>query len=590
MKIDEYINSCQFVLNKAVLEIYPSVQLVDSFNNNNGFFSDFDIQSISETDFEKIELKMKEIIAQASNFLSIKLNQSEALDWFKAINQPYRVKQLENLFQDNKQNFIELCKIDNFQDLSKGKYLKNVSDLKYFKIMSVSGVYLDNDIKKKQVQRIHVNVFKDKQAMVDYFQALDQAQLRDHRRLGVSLDLFVFSDLVGIGLPLFTPRGTILREELSNFSNELRLKHGFQKVFIPHLTKKDLYEKSGHWSKFGDELFLVNSQETSDQLILKPMNCPHHTRIYASQPRSYKDLPIRYLETTTVYRDEKTGELGGLNRVRSITQDDSHVFCATDQIEDEISFLLESAQRFYQTVGMSLRVRLSYRDNSNGYLGSQEIWQTSQLQLKNAVEKIDLEYFEQEGEAAFYGPKIDFMATDALNREHQVATVQLDFVQPERFNLNYIDQNNDKKTPIMIHCALMGSIERFLAVYIEHTNGNFPVWNAPEQLRIITVNQDEKILKYVNQIIEMCQMGNIRFFLDNQSESVSKKIKQAELLKIPYVLVIGEKEFHEKVVLPRIRRDLRNNSNNLEPLQIDNFFATIQTEIKNRSSKTSLDL
>ncbi len=456
--------------------------------------------------------------------------------------------------------------------------------------MSVSGVYLDNDIKKKQVQRIHVNVFKDKQAMVDYFQALDQAQLRDHRRLGVSLDLFVFSDLVGIGLPLFTPRGTILREELSNFSNELRLKHGFQKVFIPHLTKKDLYEKSGHWSKFGDELFLVNSQETSDQLILKPMNCPHHTRIYASQPRSYKDLPIRYLETTTVYRDEKTGELGGLNRVRSITQDDSHVFCATDQIEDEISFLLESAQRFYQTVGMSLRVRLSYRDNSNGYLGSQEIWQTSQLQLKNAVEKIDLEYFEQEGEAAFYGPKIDFMATDALNREHQVATVQLDFVQPERFNLNYIDQNNDKKTPIMIHCALMGSIERFLAVYIEHTNGNFPVWNAPEQLRIITVNQDEKILKYVNQIIEMCHMGNIRFFLDNQSESVSKKIKQAELLKIPYVLVIGEKEFHEKVVLPRIRRDLRNNSNNLEPLQIDNFFATMQTEIKNRSSKTSLDL
>ncbi len=590
MKIEEYINSCQFILNKTILEIYPSAQLVDSFNNDNGFFSDFDIQSISETDFEKIELKMKEIIAQTTNFLLVKLNQSEAIDWFKMINQPYRVKQLENLFQDNKQNFVELSKIDSFQDLSKGKYLKNVSDLKYFKIMSVSGVYLDNDIKKKQVQRINVNVFKDKQAMIDYFQALDQAQLRDHRRLGVSLDLFVFSDLVGIGLPLFTPKGTILREELSNFSNELRLKHGFQKVFIPHLTKKDLYEKSGHWSKFGGELFLVNSQETSDQLILKPMNCPHHTRIYASQPRSYKDLPVRYLETTTVYRDEKTGELGGLNRVRSITQDDSHVFCASDQIEDEISFLLESAQRFYQTVGMNLRVRLSYRDNSNGYLGSEEIWQTSQLQLKNAVEKIDLEYFEQEGEAAFYGPKIDFMATDALNREHQVATVQLDFVQPERFDLNYIDQNNNKKTPIMIHCALMGSIERFLAVYIEHTNGNFPVWNAPEQLRIISVNQDEKILKYINQIIEICHMGNIRFFLDNQSESVSKKIKQAELLKVPYVLVIGEKELNEKVVLPRIRRDLRNNSNDLEPLQIDNFFATLQAEIKNRSSKTSLDL
>ena len=588
MKIDEYINSCQLILSKVVLEIYPKAQLVNSFKDDSGFFIDFDVQSISETDFEKIETKMLETINQKISFSLINLNQIQALDWFKQINQSYRIDQLKNYF--NNQDFIEFCKIDNFQDLSRGKYLNTTADLKYFKIKSVSGVYLDNDVNKKQIQRIQVKVFKDSQTMANYFQILEQAKLRDHRRLGVNLDLFVFSDLVGAGLPLFTPRGTILREEFSSFSNELRLKHGFQKVFIPHLTKKDLYEKSGHWSKFGDELFLVTSQETSDKLVLKPMNCPHHTRIYASQSRSYKELPIRYLETTTVYRDEKTGELGGLNRVRSITQDDSHIFCMADQIEEEISFLLNSAQIFYKTVEMGLRVRLSYRDNSNGYLGSQEIWQTSQLQLKKAVEKIGLDYFEQEGEAAFYGPKIDFMATDALNREHQVATIQLDFVQPERFDLNYIDQNDNKKTPIMIHCALMGSIERFLAVYIEHTNGNFPIWNAPEQLRIISVNQSEKILNYIDQIIEICQTMNIRFFLDNQSESVSKKIKQAELLKIPYVLVIGEKELEDNVILPRIRKDLRNNLNNIEPLKINNFCQILQTEIQKRSNKTLLDL
>ncbi len=589
MKIDEYINSCQLILSKVVLEIYPKAQLVNSFKDDSGFFIDFDVQSISETDFEKIEIKMLETINQKISFSLINLNQIQALDWFKQINQSYRIDQLKNYFNNN-QDIIKFCKIDNFQDLSRGKYLNNTADLKYFKIKSVSGVYLDNDVNKKQIQRIQVKVFKDSQTMANYFQILEQAKLRDHRRLGVNLDLFVFSDLVGAGLPLFTPRGTILREEFSSFSNELRLKHGFQKVFIPHLTKKDLYEKSGHWSKFGDELFLVTSQETSDKLVLKPMNCPHHTRIYASQSRSYKELPIRYLETTTVYRDEKTGELGGLNRVRSITQDDSHIFCMADQIEEEISFLLNSAQIFYKTVEMGLRVRLSYRDNSNGYLGSQEIWQTSQLQLKKAVEKIGLDYFEQEGEAAFYGPKIDFMATDALNREHQVATIQLDFVQPERFDLNYIDQNDNKKTPIMIHCALMGSIERFLAVYIEHTNGNFPIWNAPEQLRIISVNQSEKILNYIDQIIEICQTMNIRFFLDNQSESVSKKIKQAELLKIPYVLVIGEKELEDNVILPRIRKDLRNNLNNIEPLKINNFCQILQTEIQKRSNKTLLDL
>jgi threonyl-tRNA synthetase len=303
-----------------------------------------------------------------------------------------------------------------------------------------------------------------------------------------------------MALMMFTPRGTVLREELAAFSNELRQARGFQKVWTPHITKKDLYEKSGHWAKFGDELFLVKSQETSDQLVMKPMNCPHHTRIFASKQRSYRDMPVRFLETTTDYRDEKSGELGGLNRVRSLTQDDSHVFCRPDQIEAEIDALLASAHELYGTVGMKLRVRLSYRDDSDGYLGSKELWDKAQKQLKAAVLANKLDYFEQEGEAAFYGPKIDFMATDAIGREHQVATVQLDFVQPERFELEYTDTDSKVARPVMIHCALLGSIERFLSVYIEHTACKFPVWVAPEQIRIASVNQEDDTLAFVAKL------------------------------------------------------------------------------------------
>ncbi len=306
------------------------------------------------------------------------------------------------------------------------------------------------------------------------------------------------------------------------------------------MTKKDLYEASGHWDKFGDELFLVKSQETSDELVLKPMNCPHHTRIYASQPRSYRDLPIRYLETTTVYRDEKSGELGGLNRVRSITSqvrggrgDDSHVFCRQDQIEAEINNLLEAANELYAVVDMKLRVRLSYRDDGDGYLGSAELWQSAQEQLKNAVVAAGLDYFEQDGEAAFYGPKIDFMATDALGREHQVATVQLDFVQPERFGLEYVADDDSRQRPVMIHCALLGSIERFLAVYIEHTAGRFPVWLAPEQIRVISVNQEEPTVAFAAKLAEQASKLSLRLHVDNSNESVGKKIRAAEVAKSP---------------------------------------------------------
>ena len=351
-----------------------------------------------------------------------------------------------------------------------------------------------------------------------------------------------------------------MRDVLANYSNQLRQKYGFQKVWTPHITKKELYEKSGHWAKFGDELFLVASQETSDNFALKPMNCPHHTQIYASQPRSYRDLPVRYIETTTDYRDEKTGELGGLNRVRSLTQDDSHIFCRADQIEQEIQNLLSCANELYSKIGMKLRVRLSYRDDSESYLGDISLWERAQNQLKNAVIANNLDYFEQEGEAAFYGPKIDFMATDAIGREHQVATVQLDFVQPQRFELTYKNSDGADETPVMIHCALLGSIERFMSVYIEHKAGWFDFWAAPEQVRILTVN--DTLGDYVSKIETVLsetvldspvKFNEIRWTSDNRNESLGKKIREATAMKIPVQLIVGPKDKEAGEVSVRIR-------------------------------------
>jgi len=437
------------------------------------------------------------------------------------------------------------------------------------------------------MQRVYGVAFTAEEELKHHLEMLEEAKKRDHRKLGTELDLFLFSDMVGSGLPMFTPRGTVLREELAKFSNELREQVGFEKVWIPHMTKKDLYEASGHWAKFGDELFLVKSQETSDTLVLKPMNCPHHTRIYASRARSYRDLPIRYLDTTTIYRDEKSGELGGLNRVRSATQDDSHAFVRQDQIEQQINDLLAAANQLYSTVGMDLRVRLSYRDDSDAYLGSPELWDSAQQQLKAAVEANKLEYFEQAGEAAFYGPKIDFMATDAIGREHQVATVQLDFVMPERFDLEYAAEDGSVQRPVMIHCALLGSIERFLSVYIEHTAGKFPIWLAPEQIRFISVNQERVTTDFVAKQVKRAKELGLRVGVDNSNESVGKKIRDAEVWKVPYTVVIGEKEMQSDRAIPRLRKDIEVLAAHPE-LNFEEFLKTVANEAKSRVSKSSL--
>lgn len=406
---------------------------------------------------------------------------------------------------------------------------------------------------------------------------LDQ---NDHRRLGQELDLFVMSDLVGSGLPLWTPKGTVLKEELSAYVNELRELRGFKKVWSPHLTKTDLYKKSGHWDKFGNELFLVKSQETSDQLVLKPMNCPHHIQIYASRPRSYRELPVKFLETATVYRDEKSGELMGLLRVRSINMDDSHAFVRPDQIKQTVKELVEAAQELYKTLGMGLKFRLSFRGDDEGYLGSPELWEKSQGMLEQIAKEEKLDYFVQPGDAAFYGPKIDFLASDVLGRTHQVATVQLDFIMPQRFEISYINEKGEDETPVMIHCALLGSVERFLAVFIEHTSGRFPVWLAPEQLRVLTLNDDEDILKMAQSVVEDARSMGIRVELDDSNESVGKKIRNSELMKVPYVVVVGKKELETSRVTPRNRSDLPE----IAELPIVDFLRQLSQDAKTRKN------
>lgn len=567
----------------AVKMLWPAAKFGVGPVVDNGFYYDIDLgeEKISESDFKKIEKLMRTIVNEGQEFERFEMPVDEAIEWANQNGQPYKAELLNDLKRsgttvakdldvnelglatdgDAAIESVSFYKNGDFVDLCRGPHLANTKEVGAFKLMRVAGAYWRGNENNTQMQRLYGVAFETQQELDSHLEMLELAKQRDHRKLGRELDLYTVSPLVGAGLPLFTPRGTILRDVLADYSNQLRQRYGFQKVWTPHITKKDLYETSGHWAKFGDELFLVTSQETSDEFALKPMNCPHHTQIYASQPRSYKDMPVRFLETTTDYRDEKTGELGGLNRVRALTQDDSHVFARPDQIQQEINNLLAAAQELYGSIDMKLRVRLSYRDDSEGYLGDVDLWMSAQKQLKEAVVANKLNYFEAEGEAAFYGPKIDFMATDAIGREHQVATVQLDFVQPGRFGLSYTDTEGNAVQPVMIHCALLGSIERFLSVFIEHTGGWFPFWAAPEQIRILTIN--DTVLDYANDIAGFIGRGvlmhpvrynQIRLTIDDRNESLGKKIREATTAKIPVQFIIGPRDVEERVVSVRTQK------------------------------------
>lgn len=545
------------VLAAALVEMYPGVQFGVGPATATGFYYDIDlsevkdaegnVMKITDTDLPKIQKKMYSIINKKFELVYSEKNREEALAWAKENHQKYKVELIEDLPESE---IISFYQLGDFADLCKGPHVENTGKVGAFKLIKVAGAYWRGDEKREMLTRIYGVAFETEAELKGYLQRLEEAKARDHRKLGKELDLFSFSELVGAGLPLFSPRGTVLRDVLTNYSLSLRARYGFERVWTPHITKLDLYKASGHYAKFGAELFLVHSQVNGEEFALKPMNCPHHAQIFASRPRTYKEMPVRYMESTTDYRDEKSGELGGLSRVRSLTQDDTHVFCRKEQIKAEIQNLVGIVRELYTVVGMSkLRARLSYRNDEDKYLGDKSLWEMAQAQIKEAAIENGLDYFEMEGEAAFYGPKIDFMAEDAIGREHQVATIQLDFVQPERFELSFVNENGEKERPVMVHHATLGSIERFMSVFIEHTSGWLPFWCAPEQVRILTVN--DQVLDYVEKIKQILsevtletplKHNDLRFTADVSDESLGKKIKRAVSMKTPVLLIVGERD------------------------------------------------
>lgn len=559
--LEKMRHTLSHVLAAAVKELYPTTKFGIGPAIDNGFYYDMDFgeTKISDADLAKIEKKMRGIIAKKLDMVKRVSSKTEALNWARDNNQDYKIELINELPEDAEISFYDMG--DAFTDLCKGPHVANTKDVGFFKLIRVAGAYWRGDEKREMLTRIYGVAFATEEELDEYLKRQEEAKARDHRKLGKELDLFCFSDLVGAGLPLFTPRGTELRELMANYSLSLRGREGFKKVWTPHITKTDLYKTSGHYAKFGDELFMVHSQVNGEDFAMKPMNCPHHAQIFASRPRTYREMPVRYMEATTDYRDEKTGELGGLSRVRSLTQDDSHVFCRKEQIKDEVKRLVAIVKELYTTVGMQkLRARLSYRSDEDKYLGDKALWEMAQNQIKQAAIDNGLDYFEQEGEAAFYGPKIDFMAEDAIGREHQLATIQLDFVQPERFGLEFVNEKGEKERPVMIHHATLGSIERFLSVFIEHTGGWFPFWCAPEQVRIVTVN--DTVMDYVAKITDILdtivlekplKYNELRYTVDSSADSLGKKIKRATEMKIPAVLVVGPKDAEEGIVSIRLR-------------------------------------
>lgn len=534
-------HSAAHMLAAAVLKLYPGTKLGTGPVIDNGFYYDVLLpQPITEDDLPKIEAVMREIIAGEHSFVRRPVSSAEAKTFFH--DQPFKQELVDKFSVDGRA--LTLYESGPFTDLCEGNHADNTKQLRSvgFQLTKLAGAYWQADSTREQMTRIYGVLFSTPKELKQYFHQLEEAKKRDHRKLGKELDLFTFSELVGAGLPLFTPRGTTIRRELENYIAELREQRGFQRVWIPHMAKADLYKTSGHWDKFEDDLFHVHSKKTDATFVMKPMNCPHHTQIFASQKRSYKDLPIRYFETTTNYRDENTGQIQGLTRVRSLTQDDSHVFARTDQIQQEAELAQDIITELYAKFGLELRPRFSTHDPAKmeNYLGTEENWQQSETILQGVMESKGLQYVVGLGEAAFYGPKIDYMAVDSLGREWQLATIQLDVNQPERFALSFTNSEGKEERPVMIHVAVMGSVERFMGVIIEHFAGNFPTWLAPVQVKLLPISDQH--IQFTQTIQEQLKARGVRVELDDASETVGNKIRKAVSEKTPYMVVVGDQE------------------------------------------------
>ena len=534
-------HSLAHLLAAAVMELWPDTKRTIGPAIDDGFYYDFEFsKSITEEDLPRIEEKMRSILPAWDKFDREDVSFEQAKQAFA--DNPFKLE-LINQFSGEGQS-LTFYKSGSFSDLCRGGHDEGLShiDPNSFKLSKVAGAYWRGDEKNPMLTRIYGLAFETKEQLEVHLAMLEEAKKRDHRKRGAELELFTYSALVGSGLPLFTPRGTAMRESLTAFVSALMKPHKYTRVWIPHIAKSDLYKTSGHWDKFADDIFHVSSKKTDDEFVLKPMNCPHHTQIYASKMRSYRDLPLRFAEATTVYRDENTGQLQGLTRVRSITQDDAHVFARPDQVKEEVLKMFDIITKFYVAFNMPLRARLSVDDpeHPEKYLGGAEVWTKAVGALKEVLNDLGKEFEIGVGEAAFYGPKIDFIATDAIGREWQLATIQLDFNLPERFELEFHDADGQIKRPVMIHRAILGSVERFMGVLIEHYAGAFPFWLAPAQIRIATVS--ETFIPFASTILDQLYEAGIRAELDDSNEKVGKKIRDAATMKIPWTIVIGQKE------------------------------------------------
>ncbi|MBP7700786.1 threonine--tRNA ligase [Candidatus Woesebacteria bacterium] len=576
MNLDKLRHSGAHLLAAAVLELYPDSKPTIGPSTDEGFYYDFDFGDvqISENDLTAIEKKMRFLVKNWGKFERQEVDESQALEQFK--NNEYK-KELISEFAKNGDQ-LTFYKSGNFLDLCRGGHIdKPAVELKHFKLMSVAGAYWRGSEKNKMLTRIYGTAFETAEELEAFLKMKKEAKERDHRKLGKELDLFTFSDLVGPGLPLWTPRGTLMRNILNDFVWELRKAKGYERVEIPHITKKDLYVVSGHWDKFGDELFSMKTRE-GHHFVMKPMNCPHHTQIFARKPHSYKEMPQRYANTTMVYRDEQTGELSGLSRVRAITQDDAHVFCRISQFKDEILKIWDIIDDFYNAVGFKLTLRLSLSDpeKPENYLGSKEDWNMAENALRDIAKERGIETVEALGEAAFYGPKLDFMAHDSLGREWQVATNQLDMNMPNSFDLSCTNENGEKERIVMIHAAIMGSIERYMSILIEHFAGKFPVWLAPVQAKVLPVS--DKHMDYAKKVVEQLRKAGVRVELDERAERLQAKIRDAQMDKVPYMLVVGENEAKDNTVAVR-KLDTREQN----IVSVADFTTKILEEINEKS-------
>ncbi len=570
------------LLAAAVLERYPHAKPTIGPAVDTGFYYDFDFTGAEgsngtpgEADLAALEASMRELLPSWTQMHGTEVSTEDARDRF-AGNQ-FKQELIDGIVEAGEP--ITLYTAGNFTDLCRGGHCEHPAhdiSTDSFTLERIAGAYWRGDEKNPQLTRIYGLAFDTKDELETYKTQIEEAKKRDHKKLGPELDLFVFSDLVGPGLPLFTPKGTMVRNLLDEFVTELRTEHGYEKVEIPHITKKDLYEKSGHWDKFKDELFRVTTRE-GHEFAMKPMNCPHHTQIYARKQWSYRELPQRYSNTTACYRDEQSGELSGLSRTRAFSQDDAHVFCRMDQVKDEALKVWDIIHTFYPTFGFELKVRLSTHDpkNMDAYLGSIETWEKAVGMLKEIVDDKGVEVIDGLGEAAFYGPKLDFIANDSIGRQLQVATIQLDMQQPENFDLTCINEHGEKERIVMIHAAIMGSIERFMSVLIEHTAGNFPTWLSPLQVRVLPVSENNA--DYAEKIRTELKAAGIRVDVEG-NDSLGKRIRAAKLQKLPYILVVGDAEMTAGTVTPESR-----DAGKLELMSVADFAAKVQEEIKTRA-------